>query len=839
MKKLFILSYFLLLISFSSFSQSVGIGTNTPNTSALLDVTATNRGVLVPRVTNAQMNAIASPANGLLVYNTDSSCFAYRHTAAWVFLKGNATASNDWSTKGNAGTDTSKNFMGTTDNVDLIFKRNNVRAGLLNKNDGNTSWGAGAMSSQYTGFNNTATGVEALAFLTAGLNNAATGFRALYQNTSGNSNAAHGSAALFNNTTGNWNVAQGNQALWGNVAGSFNVAAGYRASHLNISGNSNVAVGTQALYNNNNRSNLVAVGDSALFNNGTGVSSDEEAAANTAIGSKALFANTTGYDNTAVGFRALNTNSSGNGNTAVGRTAMFYNTSGSFNAAFGKNALGVSSGDGNTAIGYSALVNNTGNYNTAVGMYAMGGDIFAGNNNTALGYQAGSINRGSGNVFLGYRAGENETGSDKLYITNDTTNSSNTLVYGEFDNKLLRSNGRMEINSDNTIHEGLTVKKNYASGTNKNLAAVYGENTVDTDYGIGVVGKGGNIGVLGQSGGSAGLAYTGVKGISDGVNTGFNYGIIGQASGSALENRAITGEATGTTGDKYGLYGFASGGGGTNMGVYAKAIGGTTNYAGWFEGDVQTNNGKLIITTAAGATGLDLSTSDAYAEMRVIRNTLGATDNDLYFGFGGSAGSGLHLYSDALETVTIKNNITGVGKTPTVSDNYGKLQVKQSGSLNAITMEAAGNTNHWDFSVPTVTNADLLLFYNGVAKGAFSNSTGAYTTNSDRRLKKDISPQADVLNHVMQLQAYRYHYIDNKPTDNFTNGFMAQEVQKLFPDAVVENDMKNGEKRLGINYQYFTVLAIKGLQEQQQQIQSQEERIAKLEALVKTLTGGK
>ncbi|HOZ80354.1 MAG TPA: tail fiber domain-containing protein, partial [Ferruginibacter sp.] len=88
-------------------------------------------------------------------------------------------------------------------------------------------------------------------------------------------------------------------------------------------------------------------------------------------------------------------------------------------------------------------------------------------------------------------------------------------------------------------------------------------------------------------------------------------------------------------------------------------------------------------------------------------------------------------------------------------------------------------------------------------------------------------------------QAYQYHYLDNHPTDRFSNGFMAQDVQKIFPDAVVENELKNGEKRLGINYQYFTVLAIKGLQEQQQQIQSQEERIAKLEALVKTLTGGK
>jgi hypothetical protein len=82
------------------------------------------------------------------------------------------------------------------------------------------------------------------------------------------------------------------------------------------------------------------------------------------------------------------------------------------------------------------------------------------------------------------------------------------------------------------------------------------------------------------------------------------------------------------------------------------------------------------------------------------------------------------------------------------------------------------------------------------------------------------------------------------------NGFMsesrANSLLKFIPDlfkskqidnltAVFETDIKNGEKRLGINYQYFTTLAIKGLQEQQQQIQSQEKRISALEAQVKLL----
>lgn len=818
-------------------SQNVGIGTSVPNASAQMDVTATNKGILVPRLTHSQMVAIVSPANGLLVYNTDSACFAYRNATEWVYLKGNATASNDWSTKGNAGTDTSKNFIGTTDNVDLVFKRNNQRAGLINQADNNTSWGAGSLKSLLPGvFNNTAVGKEALSLTTTGLNNTANGYRALYNNISGTANVAIGSGTLLNNISGNNNAAIGRQALFFNSSGNNNVAVGESSLLANVNGFSNVAIGKDALFKNTGRSNLVAIGDSALYNNGTGVVNSDDATNNTAVGSKSLFANTAGYDNTAIGFRALNTNSTGKANTAVGRAAMFYNTSGSFNSAFGKNALGLSAGESNTAIGYSALVNNTGSYNTVVGTYSMGGNFSGGSNNTALGYNSGSVNTGSGNVFLGYRAGENETGSNKLYISNDSSDETGALLYGEFNNKLFRTNGRMEINSENTVNDGLRVIKNYAAGTNKNIRAVYGENLVDDNWGIGVEGKGGRVGVQGQSYGIGNFTFTGVKGIADGINTGLNFGIQGQASGGEFSNRGVSGEASGAAGDKTGLYGFASGAGGTNIGVFGQAIGGNSNYAAFFDGDVQTINGKLTVTTTAGATGIDLSSSDGYAEMRVIRNTLNTTDKDLYLGFGSPAGSGVHLYSNGSETVTIKSNLLGVGKTPLTSNNDSRLQVKELGTQNGIGIEAAGNTNHWDFYVPTVTTADMLLYYNGAVKGSFDNITGAYAAASDRRMKKDITLFQPVLNYLMQLQAYQYHYLDNKPSDRFSNGFMAQDVQKIFPDAVVENTLKEGETRLGINYQYFTVLAIKGLQEQQRQLQAQDERIARLEALVKALS---
>jgi len=60
----------LLLFSFPSIAQ-VGIGTSTPDPSAILDIQDTERGVLFPRMTSSQRDAIVDPAPGLIVFNTD------------------------------------------------------------------------------------------------------------------------------------------------------------------------------------------------------------------------------------------------------------------------------------------------------------------------------------------------------------------------------------------------------------------------------------------------------------------------------------------------------------------------------------------------------------------------------------------------------------------------------------------------------------------------------------------------------------------------------------------------------------------------------------------------
>jgi hypothetical protein len=79
MKKLILTALSLFLVGVV-FSQNVGIGTNTPNASAALDISDTTRGILIPRVTLNQRNAIQNPTEGLMVYQKDGVKGYYFYT---------------------------------------------------------------------------------------------------------------------------------------------------------------------------------------------------------------------------------------------------------------------------------------------------------------------------------------------------------------------------------------------------------------------------------------------------------------------------------------------------------------------------------------------------------------------------------------------------------------------------------------------------------------------------------------------------------------------------------------------------------------------------------------
>lgn len=126
MKKIALL-FLVIAINTTTQAQNVGIGTTTPNASAALEIKATDKGMLIPRLTAVQRQAIATPANGLLVYDTDSAAFSFYNGTNWLFVKANSNKAQDWGIKGNAGT-TATDFIGTTDNKDLTIKTNNADA---------------------------------------------------------------------------------------------------------------------------------------------------------------------------------------------------------------------------------------------------------------------------------------------------------------------------------------------------------------------------------------------------------------------------------------------------------------------------------------------------------------------------------------------------------------------------------------------------------------------------------------------------------------------------------------------------------------------------------------
>ena len=121
MKK--ILSVILILgLHLFAYAQNVGIGTNAPNASARLEVTATNKGFLLPRIAltgSADAVTIPSPATSLLIYNTASAGaglaavtpgYYFWNGSKWLQLSTNISSAG-WSLTGNSGTSIANNFI--------------------------------------------------------------------------------------------------------------------------------------------------------------------------------------------------------------------------------------------------------------------------------------------------------------------------------------------------------------------------------------------------------------------------------------------------------------------------------------------------------------------------------------------------------------------------------------------------------------------------------------------------------------------------------------------------------------------------------------------------------
>ena len=491
MKYYFLLSVLFILGLVPAFAQ-IGIGTTTPAPSAALEVSSTDndKGILIPRISAAQKDAIVNPAEGLLIYQITAPVgFYYYAGTSWKWIA-NAT---DLATVGNAATATKlatpRNINGIvfdgsadiivptvtsisaltlgTSGIDLSSTvANGTTMPVITLNVPTASGtNRGALSSaDWTTFNGkqntitlTTTGTSGAAIFasnTINIPNYGSTFSGYvpYKGATDSvnlgaydltvnslrvgrggggiaTNTAIGNAPLFANTTGSRNTAIGNNSLYTNTVGYNNTAIGANALFANIDGDLNTATGISALEDNTTGNSNTATGTFALGDNTSGSS-------NTAIGQGALRKNTTATYNTAIGFNSLNANLDGYNNTATGVNALAANTSGYFNTATGVNALGANtSGLSNTATGLFALgANTTGGINTAIGHGALRFNS-TGSYNTAIGYNALNNTNpttaltGSSNTAIGYLAGTfNTTGTYNTFIGNGATASLNNLT---------------------------------------------------------------------------------------------------------------------------------------------------------------------------------------------------------------------------------------------------------------------------------------------------------------------------------------------------------------------------------------------------------------------------
>ena len=93
----------LLLIFFFTKAQNIGVGTINPHQSAALDITDTSKGILIPRMTMIQRNNIQNPAEGLMVYQTDSSKgFWYYSEQTWLKVSTSINNSSNNTTDSNS-----------------------------------------------------------------------------------------------------------------------------------------------------------------------------------------------------------------------------------------------------------------------------------------------------------------------------------------------------------------------------------------------------------------------------------------------------------------------------------------------------------------------------------------------------------------------------------------------------------------------------------------------------------------------------------------------------------------------------------------------------------------
>ena len=213
--------------------------------------------------------------------------------------------------------------------------------------------------------------------------------------------------------------------------------------------------------------------------------------------------------------------------------------------------------------------------------------------------------------------------------------------------------------------------------------------------------------------------------------------------------------------------------------------------------------------------------TSGHAETGYIGVVMGAsypTEADMVFATRGSS-------SVSEKMRILGNGYVGVGVSPSYKmDVLGTINAKgttASWSSGGIRIEKGDSTAYrWLYINST---GGQLRFYNGTNE-PYIDDNGVWNNASDVSLKKDITDIKYGLNEIMKLQPRSYLM---KSNDDAQIGFIAQEVEKIIPEIV-----SGEEGKKGMSYGNLGALTIKGIQEQQKQIEALQAQIKELKNLI-------
>lgn len=756
MKKLLSLSFFF-VIGISAMAQNVGIGITTPDPSAVLDLTGTSKGFLMPRMTDLFRFATPSPAEGLMVYDSTNRNLYVFKPGGWrkvdfdlpytgtdaslvtMFLHNTVTGPGSnytfKSVQGVAG--------GTITNPAAIYGyANRINAiGIVGEAASLNSIGVLAKGDSI--------GLRAQSVFGEGINasGASDGIKAV-----GINRGVYGESS---SGTGVFGLSSSANALMSN-SGSGNSLYSYKT--LTQSGRA-------ALFENQNSGNLFPTLEISTPPTTIGLKNSGATQFTTLGGSgnqmvtvdNSGFLNKqnipasfslpyAGTDNSSISFEVSNINSPVTNKIAIyGRIGLHSVGLGFSSALYGGNAVvnGVGvlgEGTGSNSFGvygfginsgvYGSSTTGSGVYGSSTNSYGIVGESTAPGNGVSIFGRQGGFSVPSIALPAGVYGGSNATGG--VGIIGDANNTNGTGVYG--------TGAKAGVFGFSSSGYGMQGNSNSSAGVyglSQNSIGVFGQSNAVAPNGTGVRGSGNGNGVWGSSAtgngvlGEATANAIGVKGISSN-----SYAVYGVSTNSVgvygLSTAATNGTGVFGSGSGAGVYGVASTAEGFGV-LGENLIGSGSGIA--IKGESNSPSGVAIYGVNTSATG---TTAGVKGETFTSggsgvwgqNNSAGSGQGVLGTGFTGVYGGsviigGNGVFGESTGGIGVKATASGSGSyalfASSTNATAARLSANSTGAVEQLLIEETEN----DFSRIKFKNTNTPFWVIGPYSSATGNAAAA------------------------------------------------------------------------------------------------------------------